>query len=277
MNCTVFTPPASRNDGDAQLAPGRRQRHLRPPFTDAVVLQPLPDGAASDTAHDAPATAPVNAGDADSPFPNATVVKPDGHEPLTTSFVAACGEPDGAFTTSETRKLAGAGSLGGASPDDDDVFDLVHVVSPPVPPVKPRSTFGGERGRRAQRLRAVDPDGDRAVQCFHLHVVDAGAQVRDRAARREPVQQVGCAGGGRAVGEPDEVARGVRRSSCRCRTRPRCPECRRSRGRRRRAPRALGSALLASANVSVWPSAPVPDPIVWSNSTIEVPAFQLAC
>ena len=75
------------------------------------MLQPLPDGAASDTAHDAPATAPVNAGDADSPFPNAAVVKLDGHEPLTTSFVEACGEPDGAFTTELTVRLAGGGSV----------------------------------------------------------------------------------------------------------------------------------------------------------------------
>ena len=34
-----------------------------------------------------------------------------------------------------------------------------------------------------------------------------------------------------------------------------------------RSPSAVGAALLASANVSVWPSAPVPEPIVWSNST----------
>ena len=73
--------------------------------------QPLPDGAASDTEHDAPATAPVNAGEDDSPFPNAAVVKADGHEPLTTSFVAACGEPDGAFITELTVRLADTGSV----------------------------------------------------------------------------------------------------------------------------------------------------------------------
>ena len=89
MNCTVFTPPTRRNDGTLNWPPDAVNATCDPPFTDTVVLQPLPDGAASDTAHDAPATAPVNAGDADSPFPNAAVVKPDGHEPLTTSFVSS--------------------------------------------------------------------------------------------------------------------------------------------------------------------------------------------
>ena len=112
MNLTVFAPPTKRNDGTLSWPPDAVNATCDPPFTDTVELQPLPDGAASDTAHEAPATAPVNDGDADSPFPNAAVVKADGHEPLTTSFAAACDEPDGAITTYDTPKLAGTGSLG---------------------------------------------------------------------------------------------------------------------------------------------------------------------
>jgi hypothetical protein len=104
----VFAPPTRRNDGTLNWPPDAVSATCAPPFTDTVELQPLPDGAASDTAHDAPATAPVNDGDADSPFPNAAVAKLDGHEPLTTSFVEACGEPDGAFTTELTVRDAGS-------------------------------------------------------------------------------------------------------------------------------------------------------------------------
>ena len=160
-------------------------RHRRAPSR-------YPTAAPQITEHDAPATAPVNAGERRFAVrPTAAVVKLDGHDPLTTSCRSSLRRPRRRIHNLRNPQTRRSRFFRSGISRDDDVFDLVHIVLPPVPPVKPSSTFGASVAVAAQRLRAVDPDGDRPVQGFHLDVADGGAQVRDRACRREPVQQVG--------------------------------------------------------------------------------------
>jgi hypothetical protein len=82
VNVTVFAPAARAKEGMVSWPPEAVSVTAVPPLTEAVVLQPLPLGAASETLQLDPATAPVSVGVAEAPLASAAVVKLDGQVPL---------------------------------------------------------------------------------------------------------------------------------------------------------------------------------------------------